>query len=187
VSLVDREKLRANYLDLAKRLDADETAGIVRPRVRASLVEDVTGESVFEQYGLDFTFRSDEAVERGGGGQHPSPLRYFLSGVAFCEVGWYAKGSAVLDVPLKSLEIELETLLDMRGEHHVDGVAQHPQHLILTAWVDSPAPIERVLEMVDWADARCPLFSLVARAIPIYERIWLGGVQIRDTIPPGIA
>lgn len=180
---IDREALRANYTQLADALGTDAAPGVVRPRVSVRLREDVTSESAFEQYGIGFTFYSDEAIERGGKGRHPSPMRYFLSGVAFCQAGWYAKGSAVLDVALDDLEISLETLLDMRGEHAVDDVPPYPQRLVLTATLESRASRSDVLAMVDWANARCPLFVLVGRAVPIGERIVLNGEIIRDSVP----
>ena len=34
-------------------------------------------------------------------------MRYFLSGIAFCQQGWYAKGSAIVGCDLESLELDV--------------------------------------------------------------------------------
>lgn len=183
MALVDRDKLRANYDDLVVRLAADDATGIVRPSVTTRLVGDVTVESTFTQYDREFRFVSDEAVSRGGREAGPSPMRYFLSGLAFCLQGWYAKGSAAVDCELDGLELELRTWMDMRGEHAFADVPPHPQWIVAEVRVTSPAPAGRVLAMIDWGDARCPLASLVRRAIPVHQRVILNGSVIRDEVP----
>lgn len=180
---VDREKLLANLEETVEVLGQDAAAGLVRPKVTTNLVSNVVAESVFIQYGKEFTFRCDEASSRAGGDSAPSPLRYFLSGLAFCQQVWYAKASALVGVDLEDLTISVHTFMDMRGEHRMGDVPPHPQWIAIEADVQSPGEPERILEMVDEANARCPLYSLVARAVPIHERIRHSGAVIRDTIP----
>jgi len=186
MTLVDRDKLRTNYLRLVEELAADGATGIVRPSVTARLVQDVTVESTFVQYDRPFRFVGDEAMHRGGHEEGPSPMRYFLSGLAFCLEGWYAKGSAVEDCELDGLELELRTFMDMRGEHAFPDVPAHPQWIVAESRVASRSPSDRVLAMIDWGDARCPLGSLVRRAIPIYPRVIHNGTTIRDEVPTGL-
>ena len=186
MSLVDRDKLRRNYEGLVDKLRGDQSAGFVRPAVSTRLVRDVTVESRFAQYGRDFTFYGDEAADRGGHEQGPSPMRYFLSGIAFCQQGWYAKGSAVVAIELESLELEVRTYMDLRGEHGFEDVPANPQWLVFDVRVASSAPSERVLEVVDWGDSRCPLGVLVRSALPVYERVTHNGRTIRDTLPDGL-
>jgi uncharacterized OsmC-like protein len=186
MGLVDVDKLRANYEGLARDLAVDPASGLVRPAVTARLVSDVTVESTFVQYDRDFRFVSDEATSRGGQEMGPSPMRYFLSGLAFCLVGWYAKGSAVSGCQVDGLELDLRTLLDMRGEHAVGGLAPHPTWLIAEARVSSPSTQEAVLAMIDWGDARCPLASLVRTAVPIHGRVIHNGAVIRNDVPTGL-
>lgn len=183
MTLIDRDALRANHEHVVARLAADPTFGLMRPMVHARLVRDVSVETVFVQYGRTFTFNGDEAVDRAGHESGPSPMRYFLSGIAFCLAGWYAKGSAVLDVAIDGLELDLRTFLDMRGEHGFPEYAPNPQYLVIEASVTSADPAARVLEVIDWGGARCPLSALVRAAIPVYERVLVGSEVIRDTVP----
>lgn len=183
---VNLEKLRDNVESTAGLLAADPTVGHVRPRVVTRLIEDVHARSDFVQYDKEFSFECDESEGRAGGGEAPSPLRYFLSGLAFCQQVWYAKGAAMAGCEITDLVIEVSTYMDMRGEHLIDGVPPNPQWIVIDADVDSPSTPDRVLGMVDEANARCPVYNLVVRAVPIYERIRHRGVLLRDTVPPGV-
>lgn len=187
MGVVDRGKLRANYDGLVDRLGTDGQTGIVRPSVTTRLIEDVTVEAAFEQYGQHFQFIGDEAVSRGGKEKGPSPMRYFLAGIAFCMQGWWAKGSALVGCEVEALELDVHTYLDMRGEHALPDVPAHPQFLVLDVRVQSPDTAERVLEMIDWGNARCPLGTFARRAVPVYERVTHNDTIVRDTVPAGTA
>lgn len=184
MALVDRAKLRENHQQVVARLASEASYGLMRPTVSARLVRDVSVESSFVQYDRPFTFLGDEAVDRAGHETGPSPMRYFLSGIAFCALGWWAKGSALLDVELASLEVRLRSFLDMRGEHGVPDVPPNPQWLVFEVEVSSPASREQVLELIDWGLARCPLSVLVGRAVPVHQRVVHDGTLIRDGVPP---
>jgi uncharacterized OsmC-like protein len=186
-TLIDQPVLRRSYEELADRLRTDATGSIVRPYVQTRLVRDVTVESSFTQYDRPFTFTADEALHRGGHEDGPSPMRYFLSGIAFCQQGWYAKGSAISGCEIESLELDVRTYMDMRGEHGFEGIPPNPQWLLFEIRVASACAAEGILEMIDWGDARCPLGVLARRAIPVYERVTLNGAIIRDTTPADLA
>ena len=180
---VDLDKLAENVHSMTARLREDPGAGHVRPNVQTRLIANVAAQSDFVQYDKPFSFRCDESVGRAGNGEAPSPLRYFLSGLAFCQQVWYAKGAALSDCLVQDLEIDVRTYMDMRGEHLIDGVAPNPQWIVIDARVTSPSDPERVLAMVDEANARCPVYNLVVKAVPIYERIAHNGLILRDTVP----
>ncbi len=182
-ALIDRTTLRTSYEELAARLRDDASGSIVRPYVETRLVRDVTVESSFTQYDRPFSFTADEALHRGGHEDGPSPMRYFLSGIAFCQQGWYAKGAALVGCELQSLELDVRTYMDMRGEHGFEGVPPNPQWLLFDIRVASDASADDILAMVDWGDARCPLGVLARKAVPVYERVALNGTTIRDTTP----
>jgi len=180
---VNLDKLATNVGDTTELLLSDPTAGHVRPRVQTRLIDDVHARSDFVQYDKEFSFTCDESIGRAGGGMAPSPLRYFLSGLAFCQQVWYAKGAALARCEIEDLEIDVLTYMDMRGEHLINEVPPNPQWIVIEARVTSPSGSDAVTDMVDEADARCPVYNLVIRAIPVYERIHHNGTIIRDTVP----
>ena len=183
---IDRATLRQNHEQTIQHLAEDPAFGLMRPTVTARIDRDVSVVSTFEQYGRPFTFYSDEAASRGGQETGPSPMRYFLSGIAFCLLGWWAKGSAAVDIELTSLDVRIDTLLDMRGEHGFEDVPPNPQWLVLEITTTSEATADQVLAAIDWGDERCPLGVLVRSAIPVHERITHNGHVIRDTVPSHI-
>ncbi len=187
MALVDRAVLRTNHEHVVERLRADPAFGLMRPYVSASLVRDVSVQSDFVQYDRPFTFHGDEAADRGGHETGPSPMRYLLSGVAFCLLGWIAKASSLLEVELTACSATLRTFLDMRGEHGVDSADTNPQWLVIETTVESVASAREVLRVIDHGRAHCPLTVLVGKAIPVWEKVVLNGEVIRDTIPPEAA
>lgn len=184
---VDLHKLRANVESTAELLRSDASAGHVRPHVKTRLVENVNARSEFVQYDKTFSFECDESEGRAGAGSAPSPLRYFLSGLAFCQQVWYAKGAALVGCQIEDLQIDVLTYMDMRGEHLIDDIAPNPQWIVIDADVVTPGTVEQVLALVDEANARCPVYNLVVRAVPVYERISHNGVVVRNTVPEGLS
>jgi uncharacterized OsmC-like protein len=182
-SRVDVEELARSIHGLVDVLDADPAAGIVRPWVSTRLEQDVRASSRFTQYGLDFEFRSDEAVDRGGAGSAPSPLRYLLSAVAFCLQGWCAKTWALHALGIEELRVDVRTRMDMRGEHLIPGAVAHPQWLVLDVDMRSEASAERAEAMLREASARCPVTALMVQAIPVYHRLVHNDVLVLDERP----
>jgi len=185
MGIIDANLLKGNLDGLAASLTKDPSTGFVMPKVSTALVEDVRAVSVFTQYGSEFEFRCDESEGRGGRGEAPSPLRYLLSSLAFCQQVWYAKGAAMADCEIEALEINVETFMDMRGEHLVGEIPTYPQWFLVDARVDSPSSVECVKAMVAEANRRCPVYGLLSRAVPIYSRLVHNGVVLEDETPPG--
>ncbi len=185
MGIIDTTLLKDNLDGLAESLTRDPSIGFVMPKVATTLVEDVQAVSVFTQYDRHFEFRCDESEGRGGRGEAPSPLRYLLSSLAFCQQVWYAKGAAIVGCEVEALEINVETFMDMRGEHLVDEIPTHPQWFLVVAQVDSPSSVECVEAMVVEANRRCPVYGLLSQAVPIYSRLVHNGVVLNDQEPPG--
>ena len=175
--------LRETVLVTTEKLRANPSGGIIRPYVETRLVRNVSAEASWEQSGRVFRVRSDEAPGRGGNGEHPTAIRYFLSGISFCLAVWYAKAAALADVLLDAFEMRLEAAFDMRVEYGLPP-APGPEFLIATARISSPAPASQVRAIAEEAHRRCPLSNLVERAVPIYVLVLHGDETVLDTIPP---
>ena len=177
--------LRETVLDTTEKLRANPRGGIIRPYVETRLVRNVSAEARWEQSGREFSVRSDEAPGRGGAGEHPTAIRYFLSGISFCLAVWYAKSAALADVPIDEFQLRLEGALDMRVEYGLPA-APGPEFLIATARISSTASAEQVRSVAEDAHRRCPLSNIVGRALPIYVRVLHDSELILDTLPPGL-
>lgn len=182
---IDRAKLAENVRSTARRLGQQPDAGIVRPSVTTELVQDVTASSRFEQYGHQFEFRCDESTGRGGEGKQPSPMRYLLSGLGFCLQVWCAKAAALRNVRIDDLRVDVQTLLDMRGEHLVDEQPAYPQRFDVTVDIvtSGEVPDELLLSIAADAVQRCPISSLLSRAVPLRLVVLADGRVIDDGVP----
>jgi uncharacterized OsmC-like protein len=186
LSLVDLDKVRTDHELEIERLRDDASAHHLRPKVTTRLVRDLTMETSFSQFGATFDLVGVLAAAHGGPPEGPSPLRYFLAGIAFCVTGWWAKGSAVLGHELDSLELDVQSYVDARGEHGFPGIETHPKWIALEARISSDASPSDILALIDWGNDRCPLVGFARLAVPVYERIIHQGTTIRDTVPPGL-
>ncbi len=175
--------LRESMVAQSALLTAEPERAVVRPWVRVERERGVLGVSRFTQYGNEYEFRSDEAVDRGGEGRAPSPMRYMLSGVAFCLQGWTSKVFASQNVPVDAVTVELRTQMDMRGELLIDEVAAYPQWLVAELTLATTADAAVVIVLAHEAAQRCPLSALIKRAIPLYLVINLRGVIVLDERP----
>ncbi len=175
----DAARLLRSLEELAARAMADPASMVVRPSVSTRLEEGTRAVAEFEQHGEVHRYGCDEAEHLGGLGGRPSPLRYFLMGVAFCHQVWWAKAASMHGLVLTDLRVDVATLLDMSGEHRVAGPV-HPQGIDLDIRVVTPGPDALVLAVADEAAARCPLRPLLELAVPVLERISSGDRILRE-------
>jgi hypothetical protein len=181
-SLIDGPRLKAGVLQTTERLRDHPEKGLIRPYVETRLIRDVSVEASWQQFGREFTLRSDEPSGRGGQGSGPTAIRYFLSGIAFCLQVWYAKGAALNGCELERVDVRVEAFLDMRGEYGLppSGVQQY---LVARANVGSPSSTAVVMAVADEAHRRCPLWQLLLGSIPGYRQLTHNGILVVDTVP----
>jgi uncharacterized OsmC-like protein len=180
--LVDTARLRENVTSMAEGLERSPSAGVATIRVRTELVGQVTARAMWSQYGRDFELVCDEAPGRGGSGHAPSPLRYFLAGLAFCLDLWYAKGAALTGCELESLEVDVEASLDFRPEFRLARVAGRSDSILVDVRVQSPLSSTDVLRAVDEGNVRCPLRGVVGATMVLRDRVTHNGHVIRETV-----
>ncbi|EAR25983.1 hypothetical protein A20C1_08889 [marine actinobacterium PHSC20C1] len=184
--ITDRARLQASLDGISHSLKTDAAGTVMRPWVSAHLERDTVAVSEFEQYGNAYEFRADEAINRGGHASAPSPMRYLLSSIAFCVLGWCAKSWAAADEPLFALEARVRTELDMRGEHRVDDAVPHPPWFVIEIIVEDKTAADVAITLAHDAIERCPVSSLMAAAVPVYLMLRQRGELIHDTRPEAL-
>ena len=99
--------------------------------------------------------------------------RYFVPLLRHCserclEMAELQPGERVLDVPLDRVAVTVEADYDARGMFGVDdSVAPGWGAVRYTAVISSPAPEERVRELVETADRHSPILDDLRRALPV--------------------
>ncbi len=187
---VDYQRLKNDLERWDAQLKSDPAAGHPHASVSSRHIENLRSACEWQEFGKTFRFETDEANQRGGDDSAPSPLRYFLAGLVFCQQVFYSKGAALVGCTMDDVQIDAESYFDMRGEFTLPrdtSVEAGLQWIVLTSYVSSKDSSETVLAAVDEANARCPVVNTIRKGIPVYERVIHNGALIRDSAPPHLS
>ena len=111
---------------------------------------------------------SDEMPGDGGAGLGPDAGVLVRAGLGSCLAQGYVIWAALLDIPLDSVEVTVETDYDARGMFGVDeSVPPGWGAVRYTAVISSSAPEERVRHLVETADRHSPILDDLRRAVPV--------------------
>lgn len=122
-----------------------------------------------------WTFVADEGPDLGGESQGPDPGVFTRAGLGSCLAIGYAMWAALLDIPLESVEVTVEADYDARGMFGLDdGEPAGWGAVRYTTRIQSPAPEERVRELVEHADRYSSVLDIIRRAIPVSGELRIG-------------
>lgn len=111
---------------------------------------------------------ADEGPGDGGNGLGPDPGVFTRAGLGSCLAIGYMMWAAYFDVPLDSVEVRVETDYDATGMYGIDDSASPGWKAVrYTAKVSSPAPEEKVRELIDYADRHSSVLDILRRALPV--------------------
>jgi len=110
--------------------------------------------------------------EDGGKGGTPSPGFYLRAAFGACAVMGYREWAAYFDVPVGCIEVELQTEYDLRGNYGLDdNVTANYTACRCIVEIESPAPREKILEVIDHADANRFMHCLFAEKTPLEREV----------------
>jgi uncharacterized OsmC-like protein len=111
---------------------------------------------------------ADESTGDGGAGLGPDPGVFTRAGLASCLAIGVVMWATHLDIPLDDVEVVVETDYDASGMFGVDdGVSPGWGAVRYTTRISSPAPEERIRELVEYADRHSSVLDIIRRAIPV--------------------
>ncbi|MGF1666408.1 MAG: OsmC family protein, partial [Acidimicrobiia bacterium] len=116
---------------------------------------------------------TDEPVEHGGTGEGPSPLQTVLGALLGCESVTFSRTAAEMGFAYQGIEYDAAYTIDIRGRLGVRGVTQHFQSVKVDAIVSTDETPERLAEVVEETEARCPVFNLINDAGVRIEMRWV--------------
>ena len=119
------------------------------------------------------TLVTDEPVEHGGTGEGPSPLQTVLGALLGCESVTFSRTAAEMGFAYQGIEYDAAYTIDIRGRLGVRGVTQHFQSVKVDAIVSTDETPERLAEVVEETEARCPVFNLINDAGVRIEMRWV--------------
>lgn len=152
-----------------------DEAALDRPTLRRKTVtvhNDASLRSVVDcgEYG---TFVTDEPVAHGGTGDGPSPLQAVLGALCGCESVTFSRTAEEFGFAYDGIDFEAAFTIDIRGRLGDRSVRPHFQTVKVQATVTTPETEERLREVVEEAEARCPVLNLVLDAGVDVDMVWV--------------
>jgi uncharacterized OsmC-like protein len=146
------------------------TKPIVR-RKQVSARNEASMRTVIEtEYGDIVT---DEPEAHGGTGTGPSPLQTVLGALCGCESATFRRTADELDFAYDGISFDASYSIDIRGRMGVEGVRPHFQSIKVQATVRTKESPERLAEVVELTESRCPVYNLVNDAGVRVEMLWV--------------
>lgn len=141
-------------------------------RKAVSVHNDATMKAVMEteEYG---GFITDEPVRDGGTGEGPSPLQAIVGALCGCESVTFNRTAAEFGFIYDGIEFEAAFTIDIRGRMGVETVRPHFQTIRMQAVVSTSESEERLREVVEETERRCPVFNLIKDAGVRTEMMWI--------------
>lgn len=144
-------------------VNLDELTEPIVRRKRISVTNDGSMMAVHD-YGEYGDFVTDEPTAHGGTGEGPSPLQAVLGALCGCESVTFHRTAKEFDFSYESISFDAEFSIDIRGRMGVRGVRQHFQSIRVVATVVTSESTERLAEVVEETEARCPVYNLIGDA-----------------------
>lgn len=146
-----------------------------RPIVRrkaVSVTNDGTMRAVIDtgEYG---TFVTDEPEAQGGTGAGPSPLQTVLGALCGCESVTFHRTAKEMAFAYDGIDFAAAFTIDIRGRQGDRRVRPHFQTVKVEATVTTQESEERLREVVEETEARCPVFNLITDAGVDVEMVWI--------------
>ena len=124
----------------------------------------------FGEYGHIVT---DEPIAHGGTGEGPSPLQAVLGALCGCESVTFNRTSTDMGFTYEGIEFEAAFTIDIRGRLGMREVRPHFQTVKLQATVRTNESAERLAEVVEETESRCPVYNLLEDAGVNLEVVWV--------------
>lgn len=119
------------------------------------------------------TFVTDEPEAHGGTGDGPSPLQAVLGSLCGCESVTFNRTAKEFDFSYEGIDFEAAFTIDIRGRQGDRSVRPHFQTVKVQATVTTSETEERLREVVEEAEARCPVFNLMRDADVDVRVVWV--------------
>ena len=122
------------------------------------------------EYGAIVT---DEPEAHGGTGEGPTPLQTVVGALCGCESVTFNRTASELGFSYRGIDFEAEFTIDIRGRLGNESVRPHFQTVRVQAVVETDESEERLREVVEETERRCPVFNLLRDADVRLEMHWL--------------
>lgn len=154
-----REIAERNARLLSLKPDRGHLTGVTKARIEDGLrcvIEDGP-----------WRLAADMPAKAGGEDSAPTPGMLGRGALASCLAMMITTWAARLGVPIDSVEVEVQADFDARGELGVGDALPGYREVRYVVSIDSPAPEEVLVELVDKAERHSPYVDVFARTQPM--------------------
>lgn len=124
-----------------------------------------------ELTGGGWTVRVDAPKQEGGNESEPGPGFFLRGGVAACFAMDVVIRAAASGIPVGKVEVEVQADIDARGEFGLGDVSPGYTALRYIVTVESSAPEDEVMRLVDEIDRFNHLLSVVRDPTPVVGEV----------------
>lgn len=146
------EKMNAAYQRMVRTVERRPAKARGTARTSVRVTEGMTCRVVDGEWELTL----DLPDRWGGNNAGPNPGVFGRAALGSCLAMAYRRWAVEHDLPIRSLEIEIEADYDARGELGLADVTPAYTEVRYTVSVESDAPEEEVRRVFDLAETRCP-------------------------------
>lgn len=119
----------------------------------------------------------DEPSAHGGDDMGPSPLQGVLGALCACEAVTFSRTAAEMGFVYDGIEFDAAFTIDIRGRQGARDVVPHFQTIKVEARVLTSETTQRLAEIVEETEARCPVFNLVKDAGVNVQMAWISSAS----------
>ena len=161
-----RSALERNVKAVTLRPSVGQGTAVTKVRLRDGLACDV------EEGAWKFTVGMTQKY--GGTNEGPNPGVFGRAALGSCLAIGYSMWAARLNVPVTSLDVEIHADYDVRGELGVeDAVRPGYSAIRYVVTVETDAPEEEVMRMLDTADRHSSWLDDLANPVPVAREVRL--------------
>ena len=124
----------------------------------------------YSEYG---TMTFDEPSAHGGSDGGPSPLQGVLGALCACEGVTFRRTADEMGFSYSRISFAAAYAIDIRGRQGVRGVVPHFRSVKVEATVSTDESEERLRDVAEETEARCPVFNLIRDANVRVDFIWI--------------
>jgi uncharacterized OsmC-like protein len=170
---MDTKHIRSSIAAVVDYLNKNPSAAISKDSMAVAVLEQGLRCHITGPAGALIT--TDMPTVIGGNGSAPGPGWLLRAALAACDATMIAMRAAVEGVPLTELEVKVDSDSDDRGLVAADdSVPAGPLKVRVHVRVTSPAPAEKLKEIIKWAVEHSPVGDALHRAVPISLEIETG-------------
>jgi uncharacterized OsmC-like protein len=110
---------------------------------------------------------ADMHPKSGGRAEGPTPGTFGRAALGSCLAITYMTWASYLDIPITDLEVTVEVTYDARGMYGFEEISPGYESVHYHVRVESPAPREEILRLIDLAERNTSYLDVFARPQPV--------------------